>query len=146
MIPYTAPVADFRFLLNEVVGFDRVAALPAHESATPDLVDAILEEGGKFAAGVLAPLNVVGDRESSVLENGVVRTPTGWKEAYAQFTEAGWGSLPFDPEYGGQGMPWTMQFAAQEMWQSASCASSAMYGRMSLPPSAQLSPTASGRA
>ncbi|WP_448189614.1 acyl-CoA dehydrogenase [Azospirillum sp. sgz301742] len=116
---YTAPVADFRFLLNEVVGFDRVAALPAHESATPDLVDAILEEGGKFAAGVLAPLNVVGDRESSVLENGVVRTPTGWKEAYAQFVEAGWGSLPFEPEFGGQGMPWTVQFAAQEMWQSA---------------------------
>jgi len=119
MIPYTAPVADFRFLLNEVVGFDRVAGLPAFESATPDLVDAILEEGGKFASGVLAPLNTVGDREGSVLENGVVRTPTGWKEAYAQFVEAGWGSLPFEPDYGGQGMPWTVQFAAQEMWQAA---------------------------
>ena len=114
MIPYTAPVADFRFLLNEVVGFDRVAALPSFaETATPDLVDAVLEEGGKFASGVLAPLNVVGDRESSVLENGVVRTPKGWKEAYAQFSEAGWGSLPFEPEFGGQGMPWTEQIAAQ---------------------------------
>ncbi|HYG91788.1 MAG TPA: acyl-CoA dehydrogenase [Azospirillum sp.] len=119
MIPYTAPVADLRFLLNEVVGLDRVAALPGHESATPDLVDAILEEAGKFASGVLAPLNTVGDKEGSVLENGVVRTPTGWKEAYAQFAEAGWNSLPFEPEYGGQGMPWTVQFAVQEMWQSA---------------------------
>ncbi|PWC54614.1 acyl-CoA dehydrogenase [Azospirillum sp. TSO22-1] len=119
MIPYTAPVADFRFLLNEVVGFDRVAGLPAFESATPDLVDAILEEGGKFASGVLAPLNTVGDKEGSVLENGVVRTPTGWQEAYAQFVEAGWGSLPFEPDYGGQGLPWTVQFAAQEMWQAA---------------------------
>ncbi|WP_431855172.1 acyl-CoA dehydrogenase [Azospirillum sp.] len=119
MIPYTAPVADFRFLLNEVVGFDRVAGLPAFESATPDVVDAILEEGGKFASGVLAPLNTVGDKEGSVLENGVVRTPTGWTEAYAQFVEAGWGSLPFEPDYGGQGLPWTVQFAAQEMWQAA---------------------------
>jgi len=119
MIPYTAPVTDLRFLLNEVVGLDRVAALPGHESATPDLVDAILEEAGKFASGVLAPLNVVGDREGSVLENGVVRTPTGWKEAYGQFVEAGWNSLPFEPEYGGQGMPWTVQFAVQEMWQAA---------------------------
>jgi len=119
MSSYTAPVDDLRFVLNEVVGLDAVAALPDCDSAAPDLVDAILEEAGKFASGVLAPLNRVGDKEGSRLENGVVRTPTGWKEAYNQFTEAGWNSLPFEPEYGGQGLPWTVAFAVNEMWQSA---------------------------
>ncbi len=119
MIPYTAPVEDFRFVLHQVVGLDRVAALPGCDSATPDLVDAVLEEAGKFASGVLAPLNTVGDKESSVLENGVVRTPTGWKDAYTQFSESGWNSLPFEPDFGGQGLPWTVAFAVQEMWQAA---------------------------
>ncbi|MGQ9366787.1 acyl-CoA dehydrogenase [Azospirillum sp. ST 5-10] len=119
MIPYTAPVSDLRFLLHHVVGLDRVATLPGCDSATPDLVDAVLEEAGRFAAGVLAPLNPVGDRDGSVLENGVVRTPEGWAAAYAQFVEAGWNSLPFEPEHGGQGLPWTVQFAVQEMWQGA---------------------------
>ncbi|MBP2228144.1 alkylation response protein AidB-like acyl-CoA dehydrogenase [Azospirillum agricola] len=119
MSSYTAPVDDLRFVLNEVVGLDAVAALPHCESAAPDLVDAILEEAGKFASGVLAPLNPVGDKQGSKLENGVVRTPTGWKEAYGQFTEAGWNSLPFEPDYGGQGLPWTVAFAVNEMWQAA---------------------------
>lgn len=119
MIPYTAPVDDLRFVLNEVVGLDTIAALPNCDSAAPDLVDAVLEEAGKFASGVLAPLNRVGDKEGSQLENGVVRTPTGWKEAYSQFTESGWNSLPFEPEYGGQGLPWTVAFAVNEMWQAA---------------------------
>ncbi|AWK86475.1 acyl-CoA dehydrogenase [Azospirillum thermophilum] len=119
MIPYTAPVDDLRFVLNEVVGLDAIAALPNCESAAPDLVDAVLEEAGRFASGVLAPLNRVGDKEGSKLENGVVRTPAGWKEAYTQFAEAGWNSLPFEPEYGGQGLPWTVAFAVNEMWQAA---------------------------
>lgn len=119
MIPYTAPVDDLRFVLNEVVGLDQVAALPNCDSAAPDLVDAVLEEAGKFASGVLAPLNRVGDKEGSRLENGVVRTPTGWKDAYSQFTESGWNSLPFEPDYGGQGLPWTVAFAVNEMWQAA---------------------------
>ncbi|PWC67039.1 acyl-CoA dehydrogenase [Azospirillum sp. TSH7] len=116
---YTAPVDDLRFVLNEVVGLDAIAVLPNCDSAAPDLVDAILEEAGKFASGVLAPLNRVGDKEGAKLENGVVRTATGWKEAYGQFTEAGWNSLPFEPEYGGQGLPWTVAFAVNEMWQAA---------------------------
>jgi 3-(methylthio)propanoyl-CoA dehydrogenase len=119
MSSYTAPVDDLRFVLNHVVGLDAIAALPHCESAAPDLVDAILEEAGKFSSGVLAPLNRVGDKEGSRLENGVVRTPTGWKEAYSQFAEAGWNSLPFEPEYGGQGLPWTVAFAVNEMWQSS---------------------------
>ncbi len=122
MIPYTAPVDELRFVLNEVVGLDQVAALPNCDSAAPDLVDAVLEEAGKFAAGVLAPLNTVGDRQGSTLENGVVRTPAGWKEAYAQFVESGWNSLPFEPDYGGQGLPWTVAFAVNEMWQAANMA------------------------
>ena len=68
---YTAPVDDLRFVLNEVVGLDAIAALPHCDSAAPDLVDAILEEAGKFASGVLAPLNRVGDKEGAKLENGV---------------------------------------------------------------------------
>jgi len=119
MIPYTAPVDDLRFVLNEVVGLDAIAALPNCETAAPDLVDAVLEEAGKFASGVLAPLNRVGDKEGSKLENGVVRTPTGWKDAYSQFVESGWNSLPFEPEYGGQGLPWTVAFAVNEMWQAS---------------------------
>ncbi|AWJ83379.1 acyl-CoA dehydrogenase [Azospirillum sp. TSH58] len=119
MIPYTAPVDDLRFVLNEVVGLETVAALPNCDSAAPDLVDAVLEEAGKFASGVLAPLNRVGDKEGSVLENGVVRTPTGWKDAYSRFIESGWNSLPFEPDYGGQGLPWTVAFAVNEMWQAA---------------------------
>ncbi len=119
MIPYTAPVDDLRFVLNEVVGLETIAALPNCDSAAPDLVDAVLEEAGKFASGVLAPLNRVGDKEGSVLENGVVRTPTGWKDAYGQFVESGWNSLPFEPEYGGQGLPWTVAFAVNEMWQAS---------------------------
>jgi len=119
MTAYTAPVADLRFLLHEVVGLDRVAELPGQDSAAPDLVDAVLEEAGKFAAGALAPLNTVGDKEGSVLENGVVRTPTGWKDAYRQFIDAGWNSLPFDPQFGGQGLPWTVAFAVNEMWQGS---------------------------
>ena len=119
MIPYTAPVDDLRFVLNEVVGLETIAALPNCDSAAPDLVDAVLEEAGKFASGVLTPLNRVGDKEGSVLENGVVRTPTGWKDAYGQFVESGWNSLPFEPEYGGQGLPWTVAFAVNEMWQAS---------------------------
>jgi alkylation response protein AidB-like acyl-CoA dehydrogenase len=119
MTPFTAPVDDLRFVLNEVVGLEQVAALPGYESASPDLVDAVLEEAGRFAAGVLAPLNPIGDTQGSVLENGVVRTPPGFKEAYGQFVEAGWNSLAFDPEFGGQGMPWTVAFAVQEIWQAA---------------------------
>jgi alkylation response protein AidB-like acyl-CoA dehydrogenase len=119
MIPYNAPIRDMRFVLNEVVSFDRIAALPVFESATPDLVDAVLEEAGKLAANVLAPLNTVGDRQPPILENGVVRTPPGFRDAYRQYAEGGWNSVPFEPDHGGQGLPWTLAMAVQEMWQSA---------------------------
>ena len=119
MIPYSAPIQDMRFVLNEVVGMDRIVSLPGYDSATPDMVDAILEEANKLASNVLAPINFSGDQEGSVLENGVVRTPKGFREAYQQYQEGGWNSVPFDPEHGGQGLPWTVAMAVQEMWQSA---------------------------
>ena len=119
MIPYAAPIDDMRFVLHHLVGLDGLAALPGLEEATGDLVDAVLEEAGKLAGGVLAPLNTVGDRQGSVLENGVVRTPDGFKAAYDAYREGGWNAVPFDPAFGGQGLPWAVAFAVQEMWQAA---------------------------
>lgn len=119
MTDYAAPLAEMRFVLDELAGLEEIAGLPGYQDATPDLADAVLTEAGRLAAEVWSPLNAVGDREGSILENGVVRTPSGFREAYAQFVEGGWGSLPFDPDYGGQGLPWALATAAQEMWTSA---------------------------
>ncbi|BBK30023.1 alkylation response protein AidB-like acyl-CoA dehydrogenase [Stella humosa] len=119
---YTAPVADMRFVLRHIAGLDQVALLPGAEGAEPDLVDQILDEAARFAGGVLAPLNRSGDQEGSRLENGVVRTPKGFRDAYQTFVEAGWNSLPFDPEHGGQGLPWLVGTAVGEMWASANMA------------------------
>ena len=79
--------------------------LPGYEDFTPDLVDAVLEEAAKICEEVLLPLNRSGDEEGCTLENGVVRTPKGFKEAYTTFREGGWTALACDPEYGGQGLP-----------------------------------------
>ena len=119
MSDYTAPLADIRFALDELAGFAEIAGLPGYEEATPDLVDAILDEAGRLAREVLAPLNQSGDREGSTYENGVVRTPSGFREAYARFVDGGWGSLPFDPDHGGQGLPWALATAVLEMWNAA---------------------------
>ena len=119
---YAAPLTDMRFLLNEVAGLREIAQLPGCEDATPDLVDAVLEEAGKFAAGVLAPLNSVGDRESCRLEHGKVITPPGWSEAYKAFAEGGWVGLGLSPDYGGQGLPKCVATPVWEMWFSANTA------------------------
>jgi len=93
------------------------------EEATEDLVDAILEEASKLARDKLAPINHPADLAGgSKLENGVVRTPDGWKEAYDAFAEGGWNAVPFDSDFGGQGLPWLVGIALQEMWQSANMA------------------------
>ncbi|MDQ7247264.1 acyl-CoA dehydrogenase [Dongia sedimenti] len=122
MSDYNAPVADILFTMKTVAGLDALTALPGYEDATAETVQAILEEAGKFAGEVLAPLNTVGDREGCKLENGVVRTPTGSKEAYRGFAEAGWNAVAFDPDYGGQGMPWVLTSALQEIWNAADMA------------------------
>jgi acyl-CoA dehydrogenase len=119
---YTAPLTDMRFLLEQVTGLDTISQLPGCEDATADTVAAVLEEAGRFAAGVLAPLNSVGDRAGSSLEDGKVITPQGWKEAYQQFAEGGWVGLGLSPDYGGQGLPKCVATPVWEMWFSANTA------------------------
>jgi alkylation response protein AidB-like acyl-CoA dehydrogenase len=116
---YAAPLADMRFVLEEVAGIQEIAQLPGYEAASPDLVEAVLGEAGRLAGTVLAPLNQPADRIGSVLENGVVRTPPGFREAYARYVEGGWNGLAFDPENGGQGLPLALATPVAEMWNSA---------------------------
>ena len=116
---YRAPISEMRFALDAVAGLPEIARLPGYEEATPDLVSAIMEEAGKLAGDVLAPLNQPGDRAGSTFENGVVRTPEGFRAAYRKFVEGGWNALPFDTDFGGQGLPWSLATAVQEMWQAA---------------------------
>lgn len=122
MSTYVAPIKDMRFVMQELAGLDEVAGLPGCEDVSADLVDAILEEAGKFAGGVLAPLNSVGDREGARWCDGEVVTASGWKDAYRQFADAGWTALAGDPEYGGQGLPKLVATAVMEMWKSANMA------------------------
>jgi alkylation response protein AidB-like acyl-CoA dehydrogenase len=119
MSTYTAPLKDMRFVLNELAGLAEVAKLPGYEEATPDTVDAILEEAARFASEVLDPLNRVGDQEGSKLVDGEVRTPKGFREAYRKFAEGGWNALPFEPDWGGQGLPKLVATPVDEMWTSA---------------------------
>ena len=115
MTTYSAPLRDMRFVLHELLEVRRLADLPGYEEATPDLIDAVLEEGAKLAENVLFPLNRSGDEEGCVLENGVVRTPEGFKEAYDKFAEGGWTGLAADPKFGGQGLPAVLEVAVDEM-------------------------------
>ena len=123
MPSYKAPVRDMQFLLHEVLGFEDITKYDAFAEVDADLADAVLEQAGKFAEEVLAPLNVIGDHEGCVRHpDGSVTTPTGFKDAYKQMTENGWTALSMDPEYGGQGMPGMLQIAASEMWTSSNMA------------------------
>src|SRR3954454_3625779 len=119
MSTYQAPLKDIKFVLHELAGLPEVAKLPGYEEASPDTVDAILEEAAKFAAGVLDPINYSGDQEGSKWADGEVRTPTGFRDAYKQFCEGGWNALPFEAEWGGQSLPRLVSTPVQEMWKSA---------------------------
>jgi alkylation response protein AidB-like acyl-CoA dehydrogenase len=119
MSAYAAPLKELRFVLNELAGLGEVAKLPGYEEATPETVDAILEEASKFAVEVLDPLNYSGDQEGSNWKDGKVTTPKGFKEAYKQYREAGWPALPFDAAHGGQGLPKLVATAVEEMLTSA---------------------------
>ncbi|WP_111415007.1 acyl-CoA dehydrogenase [Billgrantia lactosivorans] len=116
MLDYQAPLRDMQFILEELAGLERIGELPGGEDASPDLVSAVLEEAGKFAAGVLAPLNPVGDRQGCRLEGERVVTPEGWQAAYDRFREAGWIGLSLPPEHGGQGLPKLASAPVWEMW------------------------------
>jgi 3-(methylthio)propanoyl-CoA dehydrogenase len=122
---YAAPITDMRFVLEEVAGIAEVGQLPGFEAVSPDLVEAILGEAAKLAETVVAPLNQPADRVGSVLENGVVRTPPGFPEAYARYVEGGWNGLASDPEHGGHGLPVALATPVVEMWNSA-CTSFAL--------------------
>ena len=121
MPSYTAPTKDFQFLLHDVLKVTE-SAIPGYDELEADFTSAILEEAGKLTSEVLAPLNVVGDTEGCTLENGVVRTPTGFKAAFDQVREGGWPGLDMPEQYGGQGMPHVIGSAVGEMFSSANMA------------------------
>ncbi|WHZ36557.1 acyl-CoA dehydrogenase C-terminal domain-containing protein [Sagittula sp. MA-2] len=121
MPTYNAPVKDQMFVLNDVLKIG-TADIPGYEDLDRDTVQAILDEAGKVARDVLAPLNVVGDTEGCVLENGVVRTPKGFKDAFDQVREGGWTALDCDPEFGGQGLPYVVATAVGEQFSAANMA------------------------
>ncbi|MEQ9145721.1 MAG: acyl-CoA dehydrogenase C-terminal domain-containing protein [Parvibaculaceae bacterium] len=119
MPSYKAPVEDFKFLFHELLEIEKRTDLPGFEELTPDMTGAILEGGAKFCEEVLQPLNQVGDEHGCVLENGVVRTPPGFKEAFEQYCENGWNRLGAPEAIGGAGLPSVVTFAFSEMGSSA---------------------------
>ncbi len=121
MPTYTAPITDQIFVLEDVLGVSR-QDIPGYEDMDRDTLTAILDEAGKLASDVLNPLNPVGDTMGCVLENGVVRTPTGFKEAFDQMREGGWTALDCDPDYGGQGLPYVVATAVGEQFSAANMA------------------------
>ncbi|PCI53725.1 MAG: acyl-CoA dehydrogenase [Alphaproteobacteria bacterium] len=112
MSDYQPPIQDMLFILHDVLGFE-------HDDLDRETTEAILDEAAKLAVGVLAPLNKPADEQGAKLVDGNVKTADGFKEAYATYCEGGWNAVPFDPEYGGQGLPWALAFPVQEMWQGA---------------------------
>ncbi len=112
MSNYRPPVNDMLFILRDVLGF-------THDELDPETCEAVLEEAAKLASEVLAPLNKPADAQGARLENGSVKCADGFKQAYKAYCEGGWNAVPFDPDYGGQGLPWALAFPIQEMWQGA---------------------------
>lgn len=122
MFDYTPPLRDMQFILTELAGLSAIGELPDCESATADVAEAVLDEAGKFAANVLAPINRQGDVQGCRLDDGKVAVPDGWREAYEQFCELGWISLAAPEEFGGQGLPKLLSTPTWEMWFSSNMA------------------------
>lgn len=121
MPSYTAPIKDIQFVLHDLLKVSE-QDIAGYDELDRDFTSAVLEEAGKISSEVLAPLNAVGDTEGCTFENGVVRTPTGFKAAFDQMKEGGWTALDCDPEYGGQGLPYVFNTAVMEPFVSANMA------------------------
>jgi 3-(methylthio)propanoyl-CoA dehydrogenase len=122
MADYVAPLADMRFALTATADLPALLGLPAFKHAEADVIDAVLDEAARFSGEVIAPLNRVGDQTGSRIENGEVRTPPGFADAYRQFCAGGWNGVPFATDHGGGGLPWTIAMTVQEMMGSANMA------------------------
>ncbi|MBC7477156.1 MAG: acyl-CoA dehydrogenase [Pseudorhodobacter sp.] len=118
-MPYRAPLAEYRFLLDRVLGFHQVTATPRFADATPDTVTAILTEAAKLCETTLAPLNRLGDKHPARLENGVVRTSPGFAEGFAAIAEGGWIGMSASPDHGGLGLPMALTTCVNDMMGSA---------------------------
>jgi alkylation response protein AidB-like acyl-CoA dehydrogenase len=119
---YHTPVKQIRFALDSIAGLPRLYGNPAYSELSAELVDAVLEEAGRFANEVLAPLNRVGDQEGAKLANGKVTLPAGFADAYKGFVDAGWNGVTGSAEFGGQALPHAVGLAVQEMWQASNMA------------------------
>ncbi|MBY6017787.1 acyl-CoA dehydrogenase C-terminal domain-containing protein [Halomonas denitrificans] len=127
---YHAPLKEMQFVLHQLLNIGEHYAELGYQDATPDLVDAVLEEAGKFTESVIAPLNRVGDEQGCRFDNGEVTTPEGFKAAYQQYIDAGWPTLAQPPQFGGQGLPYSLNLVCAEM-QSAANHAFAMYPGLS---------------
>jgi alkylation response protein AidB-like acyl-CoA dehydrogenase len=122
MADYRAPVKDMMFVINELARLDQIVGLPGYAEATPDLVEAILEEASQLATEVIGPVNTIGDAKGTRVEDGQVYVAGEFKAAYQQFVEGGWSGVSHSEEAGGQGLPYVVGLAVEEMWQAASLA------------------------
>ncbi|WP_417274228.1 acyl-CoA dehydrogenase C-terminal domain-containing protein [Celeribacter halophilus] len=118
MPSYTAPTKDIQYVLHEVLNISG-SDIPGYSDLEPEFTEAILEAAGQLASDVIAPLNTIGDQEGCTFENGVITTPTGFKEAFEQVKEGGWPGLDLPEEYGGQGLPYLMSTAVGELFSAA---------------------------
>ncbi len=119
---YTAPIRDMKFILEDIVNIKQIQVLKLFEEVSPDLIEAVLTESGRLASEVIAPTNRAGDEYGSRLTDKGVQTAPGFANAYRKFVGGGWGSIPCEPEHGGQGLPYTLFAACQEMIHSANLA------------------------
>ena len=124
MPTYKAPLDDMKFVLNDVIDYSRLTALPGYADFDSETAISVLEGAAQFCEEVLQPINQSGDAEGCRIDNGAVTTPSGFKPAYQQYVDSGWPALSADTEFGGQGFPQTLRFAIEEMI----CASNLSFG------------------
>ncbi len=122
MTDYNAPIQDMQFVIDEIAGIDSISNLPGFEDATPDLVEAVLEQAGVLANEVFSPLNQSGDEHGTRIENGAVVSPPGYAEAYRQFVDNGWQGIGKSTAIDGQGLPFLVHSAVAEMWYGSNMA------------------------